>query len=365
MTRLRITKIDEYQYLSCLKNSLWGSRSARFKDWQQGDYLAFIVNKTFAALAEVTGKPFQSKQRIWDNDLFPFRIPIKFIQALTSEDRIPLLGEVREVLTSVWGPRYGWGILNQQLLTDQIADLIVKAIRSRPNSLSKIESNIEQLLREAYEQRQIKSIQKGKRGRPKRKSKEPIFLPVTQQVFETKAEESAHSKAQSALIKLGKISGCSIWIASNDRGRMFDGKPLGEGCLKSLPNMGLNEEATRHISLIDTIWIRQIDPVCAFEIETTTSIYSGLLRMADLLSVVPALNVKLYIVAPNERQEKVMSELSRPTFRKIGLNDFCKFIPVEELHNLLQKVDGLGGHIQPTIIDTIAVESEEEIEEPE
>lgn len=60
-----------------------------------------------------------------------------------------------------------------------------------------------------------------------------------------------------------------------------------------------------------------------------------------------------------------MSELSRPTFRKIGLNDFCKFIPVEELHNLLQKVDGLGGHIQPTIIDTIAVESEEEIEEPE
>jgi hypothetical protein len=365
MTRLRITKIDEYQYLTCLKNSLWGSRSARFRDWQQGDCLAFIVDKTLAGHAEVTGKPFQSKQRLWDNDLFPFRIPIKFIQALTPEDRIPLLGEVREALTSFWGPRYGWGILNQQLLTDPIAGVIVKAIRSRPNSLSKIESNIEQLLTEAYQQRQIKLNQKGKRGRPKKKVKEAISLPLIEEVFETKSEESVHSKAQAALIKLGKISGCSIWIASNDRNRIFNGKPLGEGCLKSLPNIGLSEEAIRHISLIDTIWIRQNAPVCAFEIETTTSIYSGLLRMADLLSVVPALNVKLYIVAPNEREEKVMGELSRPTFRKIGLNDFCKFIPLEELHNLLHKVDGLEGHIQTTIIDTIAVENEEETDELE
>jgi len=107
MTRLRITKIDEYQYLTCLKNSLWGSRSARFKDWQPGDYIAFIVDKTFVGLAEVAGKTFQSKQKVWDNDLFPFRIPLKFTHALTSKDRIPVLGEVRQALTSVWGPRYG------------------------------------------------------------------------------------------------------------------------------------------------------------------------------------------------------------------------------------------------------------------
>jgi hypothetical protein len=87
--------------------------------------------------------------------------------------------------------------------------------------------------------------------------------------------------------------------------------------------------------------------------------------MSDLLSVVPALNVKLYLVAPHDRQEKVMSELSRPTFRKIGLNDFCKFIPLESLNDLLLKVDGLEGHIQPTILDTIAVGIEEETDEPE
>ncbi|TKJ26995.1 MAG: hypothetical protein CEE41_00655 [Hadesarchaea archaeon B3_Hades] len=357
MIRLRLTKIDEYQYLTCLKYSLWGSRSARFRDWRQGDYLVFIVDKSLAALAEVAGKPFQSKQKVWDKDIYPHRIPIKFVHVLAVEQRIPVLGEVRDALTSAWGPRYGWGILNQQVLTDTAAETIVKALRSRPNSLSAIELNIEQLLAEAQQQEEIMPKEKRKRGHAIKEVLE------AGEVFETKEEESAHSKAQAALIRLGKITGCSVWIASNDRRRPFQGKPLGEGCLKSLPNLGLSEEATRHISFIDIIWIRQNTPVCAFEVETTTSIYSGLLRMADLLSVVPALNIKLFIIAPNERQEKVMAELSRPTFRKIGLSDFCKFIPMEELDNLLRRVEGLEGHVQPTILDTIAIEVEEEIDE--
>lgn len=357
MIRLRLTKIDECQYLICLKHSLWGSKSARFKDWQLGDYLTFIVDKALAGLAEVAGKPFQSKQKIWDKDIYPHRIPMKFVHVLAVEQRIPILGEVRDALTSAWGPRYGWGILNQQVLTDTPAETIIKAIRSRPNSLSAIESHIEQLLAEAKQQEDIMPKEKRRRGRPRKEVLE------AEEVFETKEEESAHSKAQAALIRLGKITGCSVWIASNDRKRAFQGKPLGEECIKSLPNLGLSEEATRHISLIDIIWIRQNAPVCAFEVETTTSIYSGLLRMADLLSVVPALNIKLFIIAPNERQEKVMAELSRPTFRKIGLSDFCRFVPIEELDKLLCRVEGLEGHVQPTILDTIAIEVEEEIDE--
>jgi hypothetical protein len=357
MIRLRLTKIDECQYLICLKHSLWGSKSARFKDWQLGDYLIFIVDKALAGLAEVADKPFQSKQNIWDKDIYPHRIPMKFVHVLAVEQRIPILGEVRDALTSAWGPRYGWGILNQQVLTDTPAETIIKAIRSRPNSLSAIESHIEQLLAEAKQQEDIMPKEKRRRGRPRKEVLE------AEEVFETKEEESAHSKAQAALIRLGKITGCSVWIASNDRKRAFQGKPLGEECIKSLPNLGLSEEATRHISLIDIIWIRQNAPVCAFEVETTTSIYSGLLRMADLLSVVPALNIKLFIIAPNERQEKVMAELSRPTFRKIGLSDFCRFVPIEELDKLLCRVEGLEGHVQPTILDTIAIEVEEEIDE--
>ena len=119
--------------------------------------------------------------------------------------------------------------------------------------------------------------------------------------------------------------------------------------------MGLSDEATRRISLIDVIWVNRNAPVCAFEIEASTSIYSGLLRMSDLLAVVPALNIHINIVAPRKRQNKVLAELGRPTFRKIGLSEYCRYIPSEALSELMAKVKGLGGHIQPTILDTIAV----------
>ena len=180
---------------------------------------------------------------------------------------------------------------------------------------------------------------------------------------ESKRDASAHTKAQSELIALGRITGCTVWIASNDRGRAYGGENPADDCLKKLPGMGLSDEATKRISLIDVIWVNQNAPVCAFEVETSTSIYSGLLRMSDLLAVVPALNIQIYIVAPRERQGKVLGELARPTFRKIGLSEYCRYIPCEDLSDLIAKVKGLGGHVQPSILDTIAVSLEDEEEQ--
>lgn len=354
--RLRLTKVDEYQFLTCLKHSLWGSKLSRFKDWKEGDYLAFMVNKGLAAFARVAGKPFHSTEVVWDNGVFPYRIPLKFVHVLQKDQRVPILGEVRDTLTSAWGPRYGWGILTQRVLKDEQAETLVKAITSRPNGLAQIEADFATLFSDAKQERYLLSKQK----KPTEEDKEKAPLPAEE--FESKEEESLHSQAERSLIKLGKATGCSVLIASNDRNRIFQGKPLGEECLKSLPNLGLNEEAIRRISLIDVIWIIKNSPVSAFEVETTTSIYSGLLRMSDLLSVVPSLKISLYIVAPKNRQDRVRAELTRPTFQKIGLNEYCKFIPLEGLQKLQSKVEGLQGHIQPTIIDTIATGFEEEPE---
>ena len=52
----------------------------------------------------------------------------------------------------------------------------------------------------------------------------------------------------------------------------------------------------------------------AFEIEHTTAIYSGLLRMADLLALQPNMDIRLHIVAPAERRERVLREIRRPVF---------------------------------------------------
>jgi hypothetical protein len=67
--RLRITKIDEYQFLTCLKHGLWGSKTARFKTWAVGDKLAIIVEKSLAGLCEVAGSPYESRDKVWDNGL--------------------------------------------------------------------------------------------------------------------------------------------------------------------------------------------------------------------------------------------------------------------------------------------------------
>lgn len=316
--------------------------------------MAFIVNKGLAGFASVTGKPFHSTDIVWDNGLFPYRIPIKFVHVLKKDQRVPILGDVRETLTEAWGPKYGWGILTQRVLEDKQAETLVKAMSSHPNSITQIESELSTLILDAKQERDIAS-----KSSKMAESKQAETIPSTEE-FESKEAESLHSQVESALIKLGKATGCSVCIASNDRNRMYQGRPLGEECLKSLPNLGLNEEAIRRISLIDVIWTIKNSPVCAFEVETTTSIYSGLLRMSDLLSVVPSLKINLYIVAPRNRHDRVRSEATRPTFQKIGLNEYCKFIPLEELNILLSKVEGLQGHIQPTIIDTIATGFDEE-----
>ena len=104
--------------------------------------------------------------------------------------------------------------------------------------------------------------------------------------------------------------------ASNDRNKQCEGAILGKlpGMLGDMPKQ-FNDAATRTIELIDVLWLKGNSIEAAFEVECTTSIYSGLLRMSDLLALVPNLSIKLYLVAPAERRSKVDREIMRPTFR--------------------------------------------------
>ena len=364
--RLRLTKIDEYQFLTCLKHAIWGSKSARFSDWYQGDKFAIIIDKNLAALAEVSGPAFESQAQVWENGLFPYRIPLRFIHVFAPQDRPPILGELRDALMQQWGTKYGFRILNQEVLESPGSDVVVNAFASRPNALDEYQQTLSDRLDEARVRREQGAQQEPKRGRPPKVPEQPEQTEIEDDHAESKRDSSAHTKAQSELVSLARITGCSVWIASNDQSRQYAGRSLADDCLKKLPRMGLSDEATKRISLIDVIWINQNSPVAAFEIETSTSIYSGLLRMSDLLSVVPALNIQIYIVAPKERERKVLSELGRPTFRKIGLSEYCRYISSEDLSDLMAKVKGFGGHIQPSILDKIAIplEDEEDQESP-
>jgi len=365
--RLRLTKVDEYQLLTCIQNNLWGSKSARFSQWKPGDLLAVIVERKLAALGTVEGKPFVSRSTVWDNGVFPHRIKVKFSHFIEPEKRTPVLGQVRDVLTGQWGPNYGWGIQGQRLIEGADAKFLAEAITDQPNSVTQAKRDMEELLARAKESRRETPAKKRRRKKVRarrvpgtRSVREKSAAVIREEPPSTAGESSLHTTAQSELVQLGRLVNCKVWVASNDQSKRHEGRPIAEGCLKSLPGMGLSEEATRRISLIDVLWLQRNAPVAAFEIEASTSIYSGLLRMADLLSVTPALNIKIYIVAPRVRRDKVMSELGRPTFRKIGLDDYCRYISTEALGELVNKAKGIGGHMQPSVLDSIAEALEDE-----
>ena len=65
------------------------------------------------------------------------------------------------------------------------------------------------------------------------------------------------------------------------------------------------------------LWLDGNAIVAAFEIESTTSIYSGLLRMSYLLARQPNISVPLFLVAPEERREQVVRQVNRPTFERM------------------------------------------------
>ena len=70
--------------------------------------------------------------------------------------------------------------------------------------------------------------------------------------------------------------------------------------LDRLP-LNYDETTLSTIEQIDVIWLKGRSIVRAFEVEHTTSVYSGLLRMADLLALQPNMNINLHIVAPDNR----------------------------------------------------------------
>jgi hypothetical protein len=150
-----------------------------------------------------------------------------------------------------------------------------------------------------------------------------------------------------------------VWVARNDRAKVFDRIVLGEmpRMLADLPTQ-FNEATTRTIELIDVLWLKENTIVAAFEVECTTSIYSGLLRMSDLMALQPNLDINLYLVAPDERRAKVQQEIRRPTFSLRGrpLWRVCGFLP---FRGLMEKIEGirrlgLADHLRPEFLKKTA-----------
>jgi hypothetical protein len=126
--------------------------------------------------------------------------------------------------------------------------------------------------------------------------------------------------------------------------------------LKQALPLQSDEATTKTIELIDVIWLKGNSIQAAFEIETTTSIFSGLLRMSDLITMQPNLNIPLYIVAPDERRNKVLAEVNRPTFARLAppMSEMCRYISFEELRRQLDAAKSFLQFLKPEFLDSFS-----------
>ena len=157
-----------------------------------------------------------------------------------------------------------------------------------------------------------------------------------------------HTEVQGWLRDLGLALGYDIWIAANDGGRGYAGGRLADQCLSQLPEKLLENASADAIRLIDVIWLERTtaELAAAFEVEHTTSIYSGIVRMLDLaLGIEGASARNFFLVAPDDREQDVRSQFARPAFSRVGKLDL-KYLPYSELRANREAIARFGSGLK-------------------
>ena len=173
-------------------------------------------------------------------------------------------------------------------------------------------------------------------------------------VKSSESDDRTHGEVQAWMRDLGLALGFDVWIAANDQSRLVDGKPLATGCCRELPAAYTRGEGIDAVRLIDVLWLDRASGKIAagFEVEHSTSIYSGIVRLPDLALGVPDHTVEaLFLVAPDDREDEVRAQLQRPAFRSTARLSM-KFLPYGELASHRDAIARFGHGLKP--IDAIA-----------
>ena len=155
-----------------------------------------------------------------------------------------------------------------------------------------------------------------------------------QEALADEREASQHTQAQHTLIRVGRALGYDVFVARNDRNRVCHGELFAALTLPALPAMDLSDEVRQTVELIDVIWFAKgrSELACAFEVEQSTSIYSGILRMKDLALSLPRNGAHFYLVAPEAREREVVAQMTRPAFSSEAPVFQLGYLPAGELN---------------------------------
>jgi hypothetical protein len=149
-----------------------------------------------------------------------------------------------------------------------------------------------------------------------------VEQPKVDAVPERLREESSvdHGIAQGMLLTLGRIYGYETFAPAADRtSRSFQGKSLANFSTVSDCAEFCGKNSLARVRQIDAMWLAEdndgVYPVYAFEVEHTTGVRSGMVRLLELPE---RYGVKLFVVAPGRGERSTFDGL-------IKLNKFRKF----------------------------------------
>src|SRR6202171_5655413 len=288
---------------------------------------------------QVLEGPFQSSEPVWGFDQsggprFPWRFEVKPTITLAPEYGVPGETIAKELsCLGKLGPK--WGVYLQRSL-NSVPD---------PDGTRLLD-----ILAQPQPRRDI-TLPQHKRGSKAAEDDSPepgLLTALAEPAAETSDEAGSardaevtrvHTEIQGKVRDIGKREGHDVWVA--DRGLPWQGRRLGDGCLETLPAVGPLENQ-RIMRNIDVIWFRRgtAQPVRLFEIENTTSVYSGLLRFNDVIIDYPIPSA--FIVGNEETRAKFQREIGRRTFANSGLRDITSFLTYDAIRTLWDKYQDVG-----------------------
>lgn len=132
-----------------------------------------------------------------------------------------------------------------------------------------------------------------------------------------------HSQVQALLAEIGAAKKYDIWVPQSDRQRVKTTCVPRDHVHVSHPHVKAILEQ------LDVVWLARgsSEPMALFEVEHSTSIYSGLLRFNDIhLLLDRRKGVRFTIVSDERRRFAYARQLNRPTFQASSLSETCTFL---------------------------------------
>jgi hypothetical protein len=335
-------------------------RKTAFERVKQGDkFLCYLVKLSrWCGVLEVSSDAFEDMTPIFadENDPYSIRFKVTPVVLLDFAHSIPIevpaLWEHMSFTKDIAAGSVGWAHsagLGQSLveIAKNDGELICRTIQEQ--SVAKHPYELDAADRRHIARRMVVRTETGEIEVEVPGRQEEI-APTT---VEVDKEIRASIKVQANVAQLGAILGFSVWIPNGDRGRVLDALPK-QYHNKIITTLPLNYDSATLTTIenIDVIWLDRRSIAQAFEVEHTTAVYSGLLRMADLLALQPRIQISLHIVAPASRREQVRREIVRPVFSVLeggAMAGRCSFLSYDALESILKQPN--LRHARETILE--------------